>query len=64
MTAFTLSEKILITEQLWDSIYQEAQDLPVSAEQAELLDARLRAYATDSNKGTSWENVLARVKAN
>jgi len=60
--SLTLSEKILITEELWDSIYQEAQQLPVNAEQIALLDERLRAYELDQNKGASWTEVLARIK--
>ncbi|PKO46748.1 MAG: addiction module protein [Betaproteobacteria bacterium HGW-Betaproteobacteria-22] len=62
MMSLTLSEKILITEELWDSIYQEAQQLPVNAEQIALLDERLRAYELDQNKGASWTEVLARIK--
>lgn len=60
--SLTLSEKILITEELWDSIHQEAQQLPVNAEQIALLDERLRAYELDQNKGGSWTEVLARIK--
>lgn len=60
--SLTLSEKILITEELWDSIHQEAQQLPVNAEQIALLDERLQAYALDQNKGGSWTEVLARIK--
>ncbi|MDP2152912.1 MAG: addiction module protein [Methylotenera sp.] len=60
--SLTLSEKILITEELWDSIHQEAQQLPVNPEQMALLDERLRAYELDQNKGTSWTEVLARIK--
>jgi putative addiction module component (TIGR02574 family) len=60
--SLTLSEKILITEELWDSIHQEAQQLPVNAEQMALLDERLRAYALDQNKGGNWTEVLDRIK--
>lgn len=60
--SLTLSEKIFITEELWDSIHQEAQQLPVNAEQGVLLDERLRACALDQNKGDGWTEVLARIK--
>jgi putative addiction module component (TIGR02574 family) len=37
----TLNQKIEMTETLWDSIYQEAQQLPITDEQARLLEQRL-----------------------
>ncbi len=39
------------------------QDDPLTAGEKALLDARLAAYATDPNAGSSWEEVETRIRA-
>lgn len=60
--ALTLNQKIEMTETLWDSIYHEAQQLPITEEQARLLEQRLVAYAADPQAGQSWDEVVASIK--
>lgn len=60
----TASEKIILVEQLWDSVRAESSTIPLTAEQQQLLDLRLRALETDSETGDTWEQVLARVSGN
>lgn len=57
--ALTLNQKIEITDTLWDSVYHEAQQLPITDEQAQLLEQRLAAYAADPQAGQSWDEVVA-----
>lgn len=59
----TLNQKIEMTETLWDSIYHEAQQLPITEEQAQLLEQRLAAYAATPQAGQSWDEVVASIKA-
>jgi len=60
--ALTLNDKIEMTEALWDSIYEEAQQLPVNDEQSALLEVRLNAYAAEPQLGSAWNDVVARIK--
>lgn len=57
----TASEKIILVEQLWDSVRAESNTIPLTAEQQQLLDLRLSAIEMDGETGDSWEQVLARV---
>lgn len=60
--ALTLNQKIEMTETLWDSIYQEAQQLPITDEQAHLLEQRLAAYGNNPHLGQSWDEMVASIK--
>lgn len=58
----TLSEKIILAEQLWDSVRAESQTQPLSSEQKQLLDSRLDALEL-GELGDSWSEVFKRVTA-
>jgi putative addiction module component (TIGR02574 family) len=60
--SLSLSQKLEMTEALWDSIYEEAQQLPINAEQAALLDERLSAYVEQPLLGSAWDDVVHRIK--
>lgn len=60
----TTSEKIMLVEQLWDSVRAESQTTPLTNEQQQLLDTRLQAMELDGDLGASWEDVLQRVTRN
>jgi putative addiction module component (TIGR02574 family) len=51
------SERILLAEQLWDSITDDQDTLEVTDAQMEILQQRLAAYKASPNEGTSWEQV-------
>jgi putative addiction module component (TIGR02574 family) len=53
----SVAERIQIVEDIWDSISQFPENLPVSeAEKAE-LDKRLADYQENSNEGIEWETL-------
>lgn len=60
----TASEKIMLVEQLWDSVRAESLSSPLTDEQKQLLDSRLQALELDGEFGDSWTNVLQRVTRN
>jgi putative addiction module component (TIGR02574 family) len=60
----TTSEKIILVEQLWDSVRAESLAAPLSNDQRQLLDSRLEALELDGESGTTWEDVLQRVTRN
>ena len=51
------SERILLAEQLWDSIADDQDTIEVTDSQMEILKQRLAAYKASPNEGTSWEQV-------
>ena len=59
----SVEEKILLVEELWDSIASEAEKVPISASQLEELDKRLDKHASDPGKCLSWEEVKQRIKS-
>ena len=60
--SLSTSERILLAEQLWDSVHDNSDEIKLTPEQIELLEARLAAYEEDGNPGDSWENVRARIQ--
>ena len=57
----TPSEKILLAEELWDSVVSDEQLFPFTEEQKKELDVRLASYSIDPEAGDSWENVRKRI---
>ena len=55
------SEKILLVEQLWDSIRAEAESSQLIAAQKSELDRRLADYEINPDEGDSWAIVKARI---
>ncbi len=57
----TPSEKILLAEELWDSVASDEQLFPLTKDQKAELDARLANYCANPDEGDSWENVRNRI---
>jgi putative addiction module component (TIGR02574 family) len=58
----TLSEKLQLLEDLWDSIAQVPEQIPVLDWQKEELAKRKAAYLQNPNAGSSWEVVKDRIR--
>jgi putative addiction module component (TIGR02574 family) len=58
----SLAERILLVEELWDSIAAEVEALDVPQSHKDELDRRLAAYDADPHAGASWEEVKARLQ--
>jgi len=56
------SERILLAEELWDSIAKNQDDLKVTDAQKKILDERMAAYKASPNEGASWEDVRNEMK--
>jgi putative addiction module component (TIGR02574 family) len=51
------SERILLADQLWDSITDDQDTIEVTDSQMKILKQRLAAYKASPNEGASWEQV-------
>ena len=54
-------ERILLAEQLWDSVREKSDEIEVTPDQVKLLESRLSALEEDGDLGDSWNNVKGRV---
>ena len=53
----SVAERILLVEEIWDSIAAEAERLPLTDAQKEDLQRRVAAYEAKANAGSRWEAV-------
>ncbi|MEH2382797.1 MAG: addiction module protein [Nostoc sp.] len=58
----TLSEKLQLVEDLWDSIAQVPEQIPVLDWQKEELAKRKAIYLQNPDSGSSWEEVNERIR--
>jgi len=57
-----VDERILLVEDIWDSIAAFPEAVPLTEEQREELDRRLEAYHQNPESGLSWEEVKHRLR--
>lgn len=59
--ALSVAERILLVEDIWDSIASVPEAVKLTEAQRQELDARLDAYTKDPAAGSPWEVVKARI---
>ncbi len=57
----TVAERVLLVEEIWDSIASESGELRLTEAQEEDLRRRITAYEANPKAGSSWEEVKARL---
>lgn len=57
----SISERIQIVEDIWDSIATEINEVPLTDDLREELDLRLEAYHKNPEDGVSWEGLKDRL---
>ena len=57
----SVAERILLVEEIWDSIAEEVNASDLTQAQKDELDRRLAAMGADPRAGSSWEEVKARL---
>jgi putative addiction module component (TIGR02574 family) len=60
--ALSIPQRILVVEEIWDSIAAEQDHVPLTSAQREELDRRLLASESDPTEGSSWEEVKSRIR--
>jgi len=58
----SVAERILLVEEIWDSIADAPDEVPLTDAQRSELDRRLDAYEADPHAGSTWEEVKARLR--
>jgi putative addiction module component (TIGR02574 family) len=59
----SVAERILLVEEIWDSIVAEQESLELTEAQRQELDRRLESYQSSPEVGSSWEEVKQSVTA-
>lgn len=59
----SVSERIQLVEDIWDSIAQVPEVVELSEAQRVELDKRLDAHHRDPSKGSPWEVVRERIRS-
>lgn len=57
----SIPERILLVEEIWDSIAESPEAIPLTEAQRAELDRRLTAHAADPQAGSTWEEVQAEL---
>ena len=61
ITDLSTSEKILLIEDLWDSIAADESSVPVPASHSEELDSRFKSYQANPGNLLSLEELQKRI---
>ncbi len=59
----SVAERIILVEEIWDSITSELEPLELTEAQRRELDRRLDSYQACPEEGSSWEEVKTRLPA-
>jgi putative addiction module component (TIGR02574 family) len=58
-----LKDRILIVEDIWDSIVSSNAEYPIPDEQKKELDIRLKENLENPDKAKSWEEVKKNIQS-
>lgn len=59
----SVPERILLVADIWDSVAEVPDIVPLTEEQKKELDLRLDAYHANPAKGCPWEVVKERIRS-
>jgi len=57
----SLSEKLLLVEELWDVIAKDENNLPIPAWHEQALAEAAALYAANPGEGSAWADVKRRI---
>jgi putative addiction module component (TIGR02574 family) len=58
----SVAERLLLMEEIWDSIPAQGEEIPLTEVQKLDLQRRVAAYEANPKAGSSWEEVKARLQ--
>jgi len=58
-----VSERIAVVQQIWDSVAADADAIPVTPEQREELDRRLKEHQEHLDDVVEWSEVEKRIRS-
>ncbi len=61
--SLSVSERILLVEDIWDSIADVPEEVSLRAAQTQELELRLGAYHRNPDEGSPWATVRERIRS-
>jgi putative addiction module component (TIGR02574 family) len=61
--SLSIAERIQLVEDIWDTIIELPQEVPLTDEQKIELDRRLDAYHQNPGEGSPWSEVRDRIRS-
>ena len=55
----SIAERILLVEEIWDSIARENESFELTQSQRDELDRRLASFKDNPSQGRTWEEIKA-----
>lgn len=59
----SLAERLLLVEEIWESIVEGTDACELTDEQQQELDRRIAAHKDNPKAGSTWDEVKARIRA-
>jgi len=59
--ALSIPERILLVEEIWDTIAAKAEMIEITDEEKRIIDQRLQAYYQNPNAASPWEDAYKRI---
>lgn len=60
--ALTPAERILLVQDIWDSIAQEPATVELPEEHRRVIEQRIRAHERDPSRITTWPQIKRRIQ--
>jgi len=57
----SVAQRILLVEEIWDSIAENPEAIPLTDSQKRELEKRLNSYYANPGAGTSWDKVKENI---
>jgi len=57
-----VTERILLVEEIWDSIANEQENVGLTAYEKEILDLRLASLEKDTDTLLSWDEIKHKIR--
>lgn len=57
-----ISERIILVEEIWDSIAKEQENVGLSEYEKEVLDTRLASLKSDPDSLVSWDEIKNKIR--
>ena len=59
--ALSMSERIQLVEDIWDTIVTESEPVELTEDEKRIIDERLEAYHRNPDLGSPWGDVYKRI---
>ncbi|MBU0701714.1 addiction module protein [bacterium] len=64
MLSLSIPERIVLVEDLWDSIAAKAEVIELTDKEKQIIDQRIEAYHCNPNAASPWNEVYKRIVKN